>query len=319
LPGDKITLEAKLFKKVDYIGAGLLVAGAVGVLLGVSFGGNQYPWVSPAVIVCFILGGLCLIIFVCFEWKFPKNPIISIPMLLLRDVGCAAIVSFGYGWGMLGNISYLPIYFQVVHGDSPTTSGLKLIPLMLGTVLMATVSGILITKTGRYYHFLIIGGILLILGIGLEGGLLSPDFSLYLLSFFTFISGLGVGTMVQTTTIISQGSVERKDIASVTAAIQFLRTMGGVIGVAVCGAVLNNRLALTLPNNLLVAIQGGYSAIISFPPDVSANIFNQYSSALGILFLSNIPAAALGLVAAVCIKNQKLQSRPFQPPPPTEM
>eukprot|EP01118_Nematostelium_gracile_P012542 TRINITY_DN4598_c0_g1_i1.p1 TRINITY_DN4598_c0_g1~~TRINITY_DN4598_c0_g1_i1.p1 ORF type:complete len:634 (+),score=164.54 TRINITY_DN4598_c0_g1_i1:209-2110(+) len=307
IPGDKIKLEKRLFKKVDYLGIFLLVSGVILVLLGVSFGGNEYEWNSAAVICFFVIGGLLIVFFVPWEKRF-KYPIIRVQLFLKKDIGLSNVISFLFGWCMFGSISYLPLYFQIVKGDSPTISGLKTIPLMIGLVGVSMASGITISKTGHYYSFPLLGSMLLILSFSLIGSLLTVTLNYWLLAFFMFLMGCGIGSVLQTLVIICQSKVEVKEMASTTATVSFLRTMGGSVGVAVCGAVLNNQLIakVTTPQ-MLVLLNRGHDAVVhGLSEELAKQAFEDYTSALRIMFLACIPAGGIALFLALFITRAKI-------------
>lgn len=132
--------------QIDFFGVLLLIAGIVCVLLAASFGGNQYPWNSLMVIVLFVGGGIFLIFFILNEKRYTSNPVIALRLFTIRNVVLTSISSLIVGFVLLGGLSYMPEYFQVVQGDSPTTSGLKIIPLMAGLVVGSIFSGMFISK-----------------------------------------------------------------------------------------------------------------------------------------------------------------------------
>jgi MFS family permease len=315
LPKTSHKSPKEILKTIDYAGIFTVVVGIVLVLLGASLGGSQFDWNSAAIICFFIFGGLLLIAFLVIETKFPE-PIIQLRIFLIRNVALANAVAFTVGFSMFGAISYLPIYFQVIHGDSPTVSGLKLLPMMVGIIIFSMGSGIIITKTGRYWVFPIMGCGFMSLGAGLIGGFLTADINIVLLSFFILLIGVGVGSIIQTVTSIVQAFVEKKDMAIATATNSFLRTMGGVIGVTVYGSILNNQLANNLPPELLQVAHLGYQAIQSLPPASADFVITKYVDALCIIFYCTVPVAGIGLILSLFISNKKLQHA--GPPPPVE-
>jgi len=261
--------------------------------------------------LCFC--GLLLIAFIIVEFRV-ANPIFNLSNFAIRNVALSGAVAFCIGFAMFGTINYLPIYFQVIHGDTPTVSGLKLLPAMLGIILLSIGSGIVITKTGYYYQFPVSGSILVCIGSGLIGGLLTVDIDIVELSAFIFIIGLGLGCVIQTLTVIVQSSVPRTDMASATAANAFLRTLGGAVGVAVFGTILNNRLISTIPGEYLPAVHAGYNIIITLPPDVQTMIFENYVDAIQVVFWSGVGVAAVSLLLSLPIKIVKILNAPAAAP-----
>eukprot|EP01119_Soliformovum_irregulare_P004281 TRINITY_DN15281_c0_g1_i1.p1 TRINITY_DN15281_c0_g1~~TRINITY_DN15281_c0_g1_i1.p1 ORF type:complete len:625 (+),score=155.65 TRINITY_DN15281_c0_g1_i1:89-1963(+) len=314
LPTDKIKLEKKLFLSIDYFGAASLVTAIIFLLIAISLGGDTYPWDSAFIICFFVFGGLLLVLFVFIETRV-KGPIISLKMLAIRNVALSNLLIFSFGWAMFGSISYLPIYFQTVRGDTPTISGLKLFPLMLGLVGTSMASGIVISKTGKYWFFPIIGGVFLILGLGLVGGLLTLDINVVLLSFYIFLIGIGIGSVIQSITIICQFSVDKPMMAVATSTVTFTRTMGGVIGVTVFGVILNRKLAELLDPSVIPLTHLGHRAIVEqLPPDVARHVLEMYTEALKVCFWASIPIVGVGFILGFFIKNMNIaQATPGQP------
>jgi len=283
------------------------------LLLGMSLGGGQYAWNSPAIILFFVLGGLLLIGFIVTEIKI-NDPIIQMRNFLVRNVTLSDALAFFIGFFLFGALSYLPIYFQVIHGDTPTTSGLKLLPVMLGLIGASMFSGIMITKTGYFWPFPVVGSIFLAVGSGLIAGFLSIDIDIYLLSFFIFLIGIGTGLSMQTLIVIVQNAVERVDMATATSAQSFLRSMGGVLGVTIFGAIINNILQNNIPPSELPIVQAGYLAILSLGPDEATFIFTEYVSSLQVIFWVCTGISVLCIFLSLAVKNTKINRVNVEPP-----
>jgi len=308
LPGDQIKLTKQHFLLLDFIGILTFTIAILCFLLAVSFGGNTYSWNSIQVILLFIFGGIFTIIFFCWEPFKAARPIISMQIMTIRNIALIYIISFASGWVMLGVINYMPEYFQVVQGDSSTTSGLKLLSVMIGLIIASILCGGLVTKTGIFFPYPIIGGIFFVIGTILVAIYLTINFSIILMSLFLFFSGCGLGAVIPTLTVICQASVTKERMAVALSTLSFVRTLGGVIGLCVLNSILNNQLSHRIAPNLLPTVYGGHSAIESLGAD-STSIFQAFCASLRYLFYSQIPISAVCLIAAVFIKHHKLQTQ----------
>ena len=225
---------------IDWLGAGLLAAGVGSLLMGLVWGGKDYPWTSGHVVGALVLAAALLVAFAFVERRAPE-PILPFDILrnpiVAGSVACMALV----GMAMFGTISYVPLFVQGVIGTSATSSGVVLTPLMLGAVTTSLLSGQLVSRTGRYRWNTILGPIVLAIGM----------FLLWRMSVSTtnaqaarnmVIAGIGIGSMMQVFVLSVQNAVPRRHIGSATALTQFSRQMGATIGVTVMGAIVNHGL-----------------------------------------------------------------------------
>jgi len=229
-------------------------------------------------------------------------------LFVIRDVVLCNIVAFLAGFVMFGAISFLPVYFQEIVGNSPTTSGLKLLPMMLGIIVASIGSGVAITKTGHYWHYPILGCAFCGLGCGLLY-LITTDYSYDILAIFILIVGLGIGLLIQTLLIVTQFSVQKSDMAVATATNSFVRTMGGVIGVTVMGAILNTVLKQKVSGDLLNIALSGYSAITTLPAAQQSTVFSGYVDALRTVFIAGVPVSGLAVLFSFAITRKALAKR----------
>jgi EmrB/QacA subfamily drug resistance transporter len=225
---------------IDWLGAGVLAAGVGSLLLGLVWGGKDYPWTSVHVISALVLAAAFLTVFGIVERR-AAEPIL--PFEILRNpivagsIACMALV----GMAMFGTISYVPLFVQGVIGTSATSSGVVLTPLMLGAVTTSLLTGQLISRTGRYRWNVVFGPLVLAIGMYLlsrmnvhtTNGEAARDM---------VIAGIGIGSMMQVFVISVQNAVSRAHIGSATALTQFSRQMGATIGVTVIGAIVNHGL-----------------------------------------------------------------------------
>jgi len=302
--------------QIDWMGCTLVVTAVVCAVLGVSYGGVNYPWASPTVVILLVGAGVLLFLFIWAEYR-AQQPIMALRLFAIRNVCISNVIAFVIGVVMFGTLSYLPVYFQEVHGDSPTISGLKLIPMMFGIITMSMISGAVMTKKGHFWAFPIIGNCLILLACALIGAFLTVDLNIGVLSVFIAILGLGIGSCVQSLIVIVQAGVERRDMAIGTAANTFLRQMGGVVGVAIYGTVLNNKLSGSIEPNLLGLALAGYDKFyptLQNDPTALNNVLEGYTSAIQLVFYSTIPPCAIGVLLALALKNYTLVAAAGKPP-----
>jgi len=305
----------KSIKSIDFGGIALLVSGLVLLLLGISFGGNQYAWNSAAIICLFVFGGSLLILFVINEIFWTNVPIIVMSQFKNKDISLCNITGFMTGAAMLGGISYLPLYFQVVNGDTPTISGLKLIPMMFGIIVGSIASGVVISKTGSYWQFPPLGTALTTVGFGVLY-LLTVDYAYVKIAFMLICIGFGLGCLLQTLIIICQFSVDKKLLAISTATVNFLRTMGGVIGVQIFGSILTGQLNKNLSPELAGIAAAGVNVIDTIPVAEQAIILQAYCDALNILFVSATAFTGIAFFLSLGITPKRVPKGKPHPKPP---
>ncbi|CAG8557374.1 289_t:CDS:10 [Scutellospora calospora] len=239
LPNPTGSLWLKL-TRIDWFGTFTLVTATILLLLPLNWAGSTYPWSSPIIIVLLCVGGVGYIVFAYIEWKVAKAPIAPI-------VACFCVNIF-HGMTFFALVFFIPLYFQVVRSESATTSGLELLPLILGVAIMAIVTGQLVSRTVFFSYGIIcaFGGILMAVGSGLISTFSESTTRGEIIG-YSIIAGVGAGSIMQITILAGQGIVERKDIAVVTSLLAFFRIMGAVFGVAITGTVFNNVLNENLP------------------------------------------------------------------------
>jgi EmrB/QacA subfamily drug resistance transporter len=306
--------------KVDYTGAGILVAATSALLLALSLGGKAhhsgYAWGSPQIMGLFAIGAILGVAFVWWEMRAPE-PILPMRLFRNRVFTVANAVGFILGFTMFGAIVYLPLYMQEVRGASPTMSGLELLPLMVGVLTSSIGSGRIITKIGRYKMFPIIGLVLVAIGFFLMG--LVKAHTAYLpLAGAMLVVGLGMGCIMQVLVLAIQNALPYSDLGVGTSSNTFFRSMGSAIGVAVFGAMVTNMLTgyvtshstghdrLTLMGALAQGQGGGKPKL----PDPLNTIFdNAYVHAVNSTFLWSIPLVLIGLALAFLIPEKRLSTR----------
>ena len=296
--------------RIDYAGMAAVALGASMLVLASSFGGTTYPWGSWQV-VGLIVGGLAVLgVFVLIETR-AAEPIL--PMRLFRSkvfADCCAL-SFVVGFTMLGAMTFLPTFFQYVEGASATESGLRMLPLVVGLLITATASGAVVSRTGHYKAFPVVGTLVMALGLFLLS-LMDESTPFALSSLYLFVLGLGIGLAMQVLTIIVQSSVPYAGLGVATSGVTFFRTIGSAFGAAIFGTLYSNFLNDRLPRAIALSPEvtprdlATPSALHSLSPGAISDIVAAYADALSEVFLWAVPVALLAFVLALLLPQVKL-------------
>lgn len=226
---------------IDWLGSLLIIGGTLMFLFGLEFGGVQYPWKS-AMVICLIVFGLVTVgLFVAYESKVAKYPIIPVGLFRHRNSVAAFAVAFLHAFTFMGGSYWLPLYFQAVMGTTSLLSGVYLLPFVLALSVVSAGVGLVIKKTGNYKLPIMSGLAVMTLGFGLLIDL-GADRNWVKIIIFQIVAGLGVGPNFQSPLIALQTNVEPRDIGSATASFGFLRQMGTATSVAVGGVIFNNQM-----------------------------------------------------------------------------
>ena len=225
---------------VDYAGAALLAAALAAVVLVTDLGGTEYPFSSPFMIGLIILAVVALVAFLFVEGR-ASEPILPLPLFRIRDVWVTSVVGLIIGFALLGSVTYLPLFLQIVKGLSPTASGLRMVPLMGGTLVTSILAGQIVSRTGRYKIFPIIGTTLVTLSLFLISRM-TIETSIFTASLYMLLLGLGLGFVMQVLIIAVQNAVDYHDLGVATSNAILFRFIGGSLGTALLGAVLATQL-----------------------------------------------------------------------------
>lgn len=298
--------------KVDYAGAVLLAISVVSLLLATVWGGIDYPWGSAQIIGLFATALVGTLLFIWRENK-AKEPILPLRLFRNSIFRVSTLLSLLVGIVMFGALIFLPEYQQIVRGDSATKSGLMLLPLVGGLMAASVTSGRLISKSGRYRKFPIIGSSLLILSFWLFTHI-AADTNRVVLGIWMAILGLGIGQIMPVLTLAVQNGVERKDLGTATSSVTFFRSIGSSLGAAVFGAILTARLTFhlneALPgagNGIAKNLGSSASTIQHLPSQIQHDIFTAFAAAFSDVFLVGIPFAVLALIVALFLKESPLR------------
>jgi EmrB/QacA subfamily drug resistance transporter len=299
---------------IDYLGAALLTAGISALLLVTVWGGTTYPWASAPILGLGAVAATALAVFVWVEQRAPE-PILPLSLFRSRVFVVSSALGFMVGVAMFGAIVFLPLFLQVVVGVSATNSGLLMLPLIGGLLTTSVLSGRLITRWGRYKPFPIAGTAVLVLGFSLLASM-SPGIGRARVSLYMVVVGLGIGMVMQVLVLAVQNAVPPRHLGTATSAAQFFRSIGGTIGVASFGAVLNARLASALSASPLGLPPGASpqdllsspAAVAAFPPAMRSAVQAALADAITGVFALAVPLIVIGFVLSWLLEEVPLRT-----------
>lgn len=296
--------------KIDYAGAALLSVSIVSLLLVSVWGGVDHPWLSSTILGLIASAVVFGVAFVIRE-RHAAEPII--PMSLFKNgiFVTSTLLSLLSGISMFAAILYIPQYQQIVRGNSPTESGLLMLPLVLGLLVASVVSGRLISKTGRYRYMPIIGTLVLSIGAWLFSHLTLTTSHL-VLSAWMVVIGAGLGMFMQVATLAVQNSTPRAMLGTATSTVTFFRSIGSSLGGAVFGTILTSRLTHhiheTLPQAAHVASSALATGASRLPEAVRTPVLGAYVKSFHDMFLLAIPFSLAAFVVSLFLKETPLRS-----------
>jgi EmrB/QacA subfamily drug resistance transporter len=298
---------------IDYLGAGLLASGLSAIVLVTSLGGTTWPWGSSQVVIVGVLGVGLLALFLAVERRAPE-PVLPPQLLRDRVFRVSGALSLIVGFALFGSVTFLPLYFQTVDRASPTGAGLRLVPMMAGVLTMSIVSGQMITRTGRYRAFPIIGTALMATGLlllsRLNVGTSTAAAALYML-----VLGLGLGGTMQVLVLAVQNAVKYSLLGAATSGVTLFRGMGGSLGAATFGTIFSSRLKSQLAGVLhgslgSVVASGGRltgAQVARLPASARSSYEHAYVHALSPVFVAAAGIAALGFVLSWLLPERPLR------------
>ena len=310
--------------KVDYLGAATIVGAVTSLILYLSWAGPDVGWTSTTGIALLVGTVVLIALFVVIERR-AAEPII--PLHLFTQWTFTSNIAFAMvmGVAMFGGLIYLPIYLQAVKGMTATESGLAMLPLVLGIFSTSISSGQIMSRTGRY-KWMPITGAVLVGGALFALSRLEVDTPYRMLAIIMFFFGAGLGLTMQVVVTAVQNSVERKHMGAATASVTFFRSMGGAIGTALFGAILNTRLAHHLAEIVppeaqsqlgsAAASANNITALRGLPEPVKTWVLTAFTNAMDDVFLVGLPFMAIALVIAIFMREVPLIGRAG--PAPTE-
>jgi EmrB/QacA subfamily drug resistance transporter len=310
--------------KIDYIGSALMVLAVSSTLLAISIFGPQDGWTDPRTVISLTSGFILTLLFLRWESQ-AVEPILPLSLFKNHTFNITSVLGFIIGAGMFGALIMLPLYLQVVQGESPSSAGLKLIPLMLGIVTTSIFSGKAISKTGKYKKFPIAGTIIMTSGLALMTTL-DTNTPYWQVAIFAAMVGMGLGLTMQTMVIALQNSIDFKDLGVATTSNTFFRSLGSVFGAAIFGTILTNRLghylvkdfadlASTNPTAVagfdaakLEGVTNNTSILADLPPLIQETVLQSFVNSFHVVFMVAAPIIAVGIFCALKLREVPLRT-----------
>nr|WP_082121393.1 MDR family MFS transporter [Corynebacterium uterequi] len=308
--------------RFDWLGTALMAVGTTSVVLVTTWGGSQYEWASAPIIGLAILGVVAGLAFIWVELH-SADPLI--PMGLFRSRNMVLTTASGtiLGLAMTGVLAYLPTYLQMVHGLSPTTAGLMMVPMMIGLLGTSTTIGFVIARTGNYKIYPIIGMLITSAGLWLFSRM-TVETSLSAMGWMFFVFGFGLGMVMQVLVLIVQNSFPIRQVGIATASNNFFRQIGSTMGASLVGSLfihnMQAELGVRLPAALaqlgaeaqaLVA-EGTFDrltpgAVAALPAPLRDAVLVSYNDGLTPILLLMVPLTLLATALLLPIRRERLK------------
>ncbi|MEV6023048.1 MFS transporter [Streptomyces sp. NPDC052036] len=305
--------------KVDWAGAFFISAAVSLLLVWVTFAGDKYNWLSWQTYTM-IAGAIVLAgIFVFVETK-AAEPIIPLRLFRNRTITLSSLASLFVGVAMFSGTVFFAQYFQLARDKSPTMSGVLTIPMIGGLFVSSTVSGQIITRTGKWKAWLVSGGVLITAGLGLLGTL-RYDTDYWKTAVFMALMGLGIGMMMQNLVLSTQNQVAPSDLGSASSTVTFFRSLGGAMGVSALGAFMAHRITHYFTDGLAdlspkyqrlaahSSSDGAIPDLAKLPRPLRTLMESSYGHAIGDVFLVAACLAFLAFVITLFIKEVPLKTQ----------
>ncbi|HEX5167406.1 MAG TPA: MDR family MFS transporter [Thermomicrobiales bacterium] len=302
--------------KIDYLGATMIVTAVTALLLYLNWAVEEYGWGGTTSLALVGVAFVFTIAFIFVELR-AEEPIL--PMRLFRNqiftVGNAFL--FLIGFAIFGGAIYLPLYLQTVLGMSPTESGLGMLPMVVGLFTMSVASGLLITKTGKYKIYPIVGSVILIVALYLLHTI-EYDTPYWTVAIYAYLFGTGLGLGMATIVTPVQNAVDMRDMGVATSATTFGRSLGGAIGAALFGAILTSRLGVYLVDTLAGSgtapseiDTNNIQAMRALPEPLRTDVLIAYTHAITDIFLMAIPVIVVALIVVCFLKEIPLRTHNY--------
>jgi len=304
-------------KAIDWTGVVLITGGTTMFLLGLEYGGVNFPWSSATVVCLMVFGAILVALFFINEWKFARYPMMPLALFNTRSKVACFGVCFVHGFVFISGTYFLPLYFQAVLGATPILSGVYLFPFILSLSVLSIIAGVFIRVTGQYLPPIWLGVLFMTIGFGLfidspngrEWGRIFP---------YQIIAGIGVGPNFQSPLIALQTNFQPRDIATATATFGFVRQIATAISVVIGGVIFQNGM-MKRENTLRDALNqataqqiggggaGSATGIVKALPEPGRHIARGvYVDSLRTMWIFYVSISACGLVAAALIGRKTL-------------
>ncbi len=300
---------------IDYAGIVTLTIAASSFILFTSLGGSSQAWGSVKSIALLVAGVVFTIVFILIERR-SSEPVLPPSLFANRVFSSASAIGFVVGFAMFGAMTFLPLYFQDVHGASPTNSGLRLLPMMVGLFSASIIVGQLVVRGWKYRPFPIAGTAIMTIGIGLLGTI-GVTTSTVVTAAYMLILGVGIGLVMQILITAVQNAVNPADVGAATAGSNFFRSIGGSFGTAVFGAIFSNE----LPRQLAAGLKSSHyqgalppasqwtpSTLRTLPVQGLNVIVHAISSSISHIYLLAIPVGIVALLLSLTLPEVKLRA-----------
>ena len=294
---------------IDVAGMVTMAVAVSSLVLATAWGGTVYPWVSWQILGLFALSVACGTAFVLVECK-AAEPIVPMVLFKNRNFVICTLTGLFIMLGMMGTVSYLPTFLQIVDGLSPETAGLMTTPMMVGVLITSITTGFLATKTGRYKWMPIASCAVAAVGLVLLSTI-TPSTSLLMLGLFQFVLGFGIGLGQQIIVLVVQNEFPHAIVGTATAANNFFREIGSTLGASLVGALFTGRLTANIAKMLPASDHVNVDSITpafadSLHGTERALVAQAYSDALAPIFLYVVPLLLVGFVLMLFLKEHPL-------------
>ncbi|EOA83479.1 uncharacterized protein SETTUDRAFT_95263 [Exserohilum turcica Et28A] len=308
-PKDQPRADMKtVLKRIDYGGIFFGSAALILTLVPVAGGGDYFEWDSPMVISMLTLGACCLIAFIYIEHRVAVLPMMPLSLFKSGPVSVMLLQNFLFGIVAYSQTYYLPLFFQNARRLSPLTTAALMLPITASQTLSSIASGQYISRRERYGEVIWLGLFLWTLGVGLTC-LFSLDTPLYAMALILGVQGIGIGAVFQPVLIALQAHCSKAHRAIVISNRNFIRSLGGAVGLAISAAALQNSLHRAMPVEFRPLALSSYDVprFETLDQHQERQILHAYAVASRTVFVMNVPFMALCLVGCIFIKDRGLQ------------
>ena len=290
-----------------------MIVGVTAILLAVSVTGPTDGWLHPFTLTYFMTAIIFTALFIWWESRV-SEPLLPLRLFKNHTFSLTSAIGFIIGAGMFGAIVLLPLYMQVNLQYTPSEAGIRLIPMMLGIVSMAITSGRLISKTGTYKRFPVIGMVVMMTAM-LLFTTINKEMPYWQLAIYAMLMGMGVGLSMQTIVIALQNDVDYRDMGVATSSNTFFRSLGASFGTAIFGTVLTNRFVSEINSNLpagsapeaIAGVTENTEIISTLPGEVQEVIFTSFDQAFSLVFWIALPLIVIGFLLTTRLRERPLR------------
>lgn len=304
--------------KIDYWGAMLISLGFSSILIWVTLAGSNFEWWSWQTALM-VGGGVAALVAAVFVELKVEEPLIPMTLFKSRTFTMASIASIAVGLAMMGTAVFLGQYMQLARGRSVIESSLLTLPMMGGLLIASTIVGQVITRTGKWKRYMVVGAVALLAGLLLMGQL-RYDTNFWYVGISMAILGAGVGMTMQNLVLVVQNTVSPTEMGVASSAVTFFRTVGGTAGISVMGAMLGHQVTTyvseglkKLPPKDLVGAEmladGKLPKIADLTAPIRDVVESAYGHAIGNIFLAASPVAVIALIAIIMLPNIPLNTK----------